>query len=198
MHPTFSQNAIPTAAPSSSQGTSRKRRASDAALTPAQSSAAATPQALQPALQVNTNNLPRSHPGALNGIPSHLYTPIVSTPTSAMSVVSASRATTPQSSHGPSVQQGYYVQDFMPNDLTSSWSPVDELGNRRPQDLTYYALAAGQQRGGYLTHQPLPPYPVYPVYYPGLLPWHAYASSSDRTGFCSASTSCVVFGKWKN
>jgi len=73
-------------------------------------------------------------------------------------------------------QQGqeYFLPNLMPADfnaLTSSWSPADEVGNRPPQDLAYYALAAGQQRGGYLTHQSLQPYPGIPVYtHPSIVP----------------------------
>ncbi|KAK9900251.1 hypothetical protein P389DRAFT_207787 [Cystobasidium minutum MCA 4210] len=151
----YSQQMHSVANVSSSQAGNRKRRASDAALSPPTTSVPAS-------LQSNSSNLPQLYPAFMNGIP-HIYTPLVSTPNEV--------ATTPQSAHGPSgqqQQQGYFVQDFMPTDLTSSWSPTDELGNRRPQDLTYYALAAGQHRGGYLTHQPLPPYPSYPTYQSGM------------------------------
>jgi hypothetical protein len=64
--------------------------------------------------------------------------------------------------HGMQHQQHQPYQSYlMPNygadfdALTSSFSPADALGSPRPHDLTYYALAAGQQRGGYLTHQPV-------------------------------------------
>ena len=39
--------------------------------------------------------------------------------------------------------------------LISSFKEVDDLVNRNPGNLAYYALAAGQQRGGYLAYQPV-------------------------------------------
>ena len=39
--------------------------------------------------------------------------------------------------------------------LTSSFMPADDLAHRNSGNLAYYALAAGQQRGGYLAYQPI-------------------------------------------
>ena len=55
-----------------------------------------------------------------------------------------------------SVQPGYEAQaDF--STLTSKQTPPDVRASRlQPTELAYYALAAGQQRGGYLAYQSAP------------------------------------------
>lgn len=124
------------------------------------------------------------------------YTPISQTPGSS-SVYSMSRPGSPNGSirsfsglqHHSSVpqQQQQPVQYYHAIDmngfstLTSSLNPPQDLQQSRPRDLTYYALAAGQQRGGYLTHQVVQPYELIhrptdiPMQYTGPLPVNAYA-----------------------
>lgn len=184
MQPALSTDAITGAEPTSSRKvSSRKRRMSDATLSPPRTAMPPTASHRHPALQVGTDSLPSAHPAPRYALPPHLYTPIVATPTSAMSAAPSS-ATTPTAHDAHMNQhQAYFMQNFMPadfNTLTSSWSPVDEVGNRLPQDLTYYALAAGQQRGGYLTHQTLKPYPVMPAYSQPGMPIQQVAAGAGR------------------
>ena len=58
--------------------------------------------------------------------------------------------------------------------LTSSFTPpaAGSVARNPPQNLAYYALAAGQQRGGYLAYEPPVQYqPVQPpAYYPAVAP----------------------------
>jgi hypothetical protein len=57
--------------------------------------------------------------------------------------------------------------------LTSKFSPVDEItGRSNPESLAYYALAAGQQRGGILAYQPVGQHA------PGFTPAIAYDQGS--------------------
>lgn len=181
MYPTLSSNAVVNAqvTPNTTMSSSgsRKRRMSDAALSPPRTAMAASSTSTtnqgEPPLRISTS----FQPVPLHALPPHMYTPIVSTPNSARHMVT-SRATTPHGQQNfmqqQQQQQSYFVHDFMSADfnaLTSSWSPVEEMGRgaRPPQDLTYYALAAGQQRGGYLTHQSLQPLPAGQAYYhPGM------------------------------
>ena len=58
--------------------------------------------------------------------------------------------------------------------LTSSFTPpaAGSVARNPPQNLAYYALAAGQQRGGYLAYEPPVQYQAVqqPAYYPATVP----------------------------
>lgn len=133
---------------------------------------------------------------SLRALPPHIYTPIITTPTAIMSAVPSNSSTPNAKQMSMQSQQGQsHLWQTVPqadfNALTSSWSPADQVTVRKPQDLTYYALAAGQQNGGYLTHQPLQPMPAIPRYSHTGMPMHqvqggrAYAPL-PRNGFLSS------------
>lgn len=157
--PYFNTCAPPPPAPpnadymrnSLTQSTSRKRRASDDLLLedrrPSSAHARLRVWNSQDAMMMSTssNNTSPTYR-------SHVST--TETPNVHPSVFAAIESMSEYSTKGsePASQDGGLASDF--TTLASSFTPVGDVFARDPGNLAYYALAAGQSRGGYLSYQP--------------------------------------------